>query len=924
MLLHEEYPETPRILHIGDTDGVTLRGVSAENASAERTLDTLEATECIVCEHGPPECDALAVLNDVRERDSSLPFFVVSDDDETIAEAFSMGVTDCVGPEGRNILSHKIERAVTCHRNEQALSRAKTVLEGVSDAVVAIDTEGTIRYANDGFERVLGYDPEEMAGEPLTRVIPDHLESSYEEALQWYAETDERGLDWEYFETVARHRDGHEIPVTLSLRNATDGGEELITGVVRDVSERKAVETELEASRERYRKLVAASPEAILVADTETGNIVDPNAAAEELLDRPRNEICEMRQWEIHPPARRAYYRKIFERHADEGGISRSTDDLSVVRSDGEEVPVEISANRTQLDGRRVIHGIFKNVSERKARERTLAYLRSATRELMTAETKADICKIAVEAAGEELGLPLSGIYLANDEGTVLRPIAVTETTERLLDELPRFEAGEGITWSAFESGEATTSDDEKNGRMAYDLTVSVEQEMVIPLGDHGVFLLGSLSAVELDEYIKDFTEILATNVQSALDRAAREETLSTQRAELVELNRINEVIRDVDQALVQATSREEIEETVVNRLASAGPYEFAWVGENEVSAETVRTVSNAGDATYLEAVETSSDGSNCPVEKAQRTGQAVVIEDVEIDPDFEAWGEETLDGGVQSMAAIPIRYDETCYGVLAVHADRGGAFDDREREVLVELGETMGIAIAAMESRKALASDCVVEVEMEISDADHYFVHVPQELGCTFALQGTTMSATGEIHCFITASGVPSDVVLERTAKADGITDTRLIRERNHECVFEVTYEGPSFVKTLVDRGGTIGYVEADENRARGTVELPTDANIRGAVEAVKNIAPKGRVVAQREREKPEPTATEFRMQLSESLTDRQRTAMETAYLAGFFEWPRDSTGEEVAELLDVSAPTFHQHLRHAEAKLLKTFFDR
>ncbi|MFH5843351.1 PAS domain S-box protein [Haladaptatus sp. CMAA 1909] len=924
MPLHEEYPETPRILHVGDTSGVSLPGISAEAASVERALDALEAAECIVCEHGLPGCDALAVLSEVRERDSSLPFFVVTEDDETIAEAFAMDVTDCIGPEDRTVLSHKIERAVTGYRNEQALSRAKAVLEGVPDAIVTIDTEGTVRYANDGFERVLGYDSKGIAGEPLKRVIPERLESLYEAALRRYSETDERSLDWEYFETRARHSDGHEVPVTLSLRNATDGGEELITGIIRDISERKTVETELEASRERYRKLVATSPEAILVADAETGKIVDANAAAEELLGRPRSEICGMCQWELHPRERQTHYRRIFERHAEEGGIMRNRDDLTVVRSDGEEVPVEISANRTRLDGRRVIHGIFKDVSERKGRERTLAYLRSATRELMTAETKADICKIAVEAAGEELDLPLSGIYLANDEEDVLRPVAVTETTERLLDELPRFEAGEGLTWSAFESGEATTFDDATDARTTYDRPVSVEQEMVIPLSDHGVFLLGSLSAAELDEYVRDFAEILATNVRSALDRATREETLSTQRAELVELNRINEVIRDVDQALVQATSREEIEETVVNRLAAAGPYEFAWVGESEVSAETVRTVANAGDTTYMEAVETAADTCNCPVEQAQTSGRAVVVEDVKIDPDFEAWGEATLDGGVQSMAAIPIRYDETCYGVLAVHANRGGAFDDREREVLVELGETMGMAIAAMESRKALASDCVVEVEMEISDADHYFVRVPQELGCTFTLHGTTMSPTGEIHCFITATGVPSEVVLERTAKADGITDTRLIREGDHECVFEVTYEGPSFVKTLVDRGGAIGYVEANEERARGTVELPADANIRGAVEAVKNIAPKGRVVAQREREKPEPTATEFRMQLSESLTDRQRTAMETAYLAGFFEWPRDSTGEEVAELLDVSAPTFHQHLRHAEAKLLKTFFDR
>ncbi|MFB9807927.1 helix-turn-helix domain-containing protein [Haladaptatus pallidirubidus] len=86
----------------------------------------------------------------------------------------------------------------------------------------------------------------------------------------------------------------------------------------------------------------------------------------------------------------------------------------------------------------------------------------------------------------------------------------------------------------------------------------------------------------------------------------------------------------------------------------------------------------------------------------------------------------------------------------------------------------------------------------------------------------------------------------------------------------------------------------------------------------------PDVRVVAQREREKPEPTVTEFRTTLDESLTDCQWAALETAYLAGFFEWPRNSTGEDVAASLGVSPPTFHQHLRRAQSKLLGTFFDR
>ncbi|WP_234403482.1 helix-turn-helix domain-containing protein [Halarchaeum acidiphilum] len=52
--------------------------------------------------------------------------------------------------------------------------------------------------------------------------------------------------------------------------------------------------------------------------------------------------------------------------------------------------------------------------------------------------------------------------------------------------------------------------------------------------------------------------------------------------------------------------------------------------------------------------------------------------------------------------------------------------------------------------------------------------------------------------------------------------------------------------------------------------------------------------------------------------LTDKQLQALRTAYVNGYFEWPRETTGEDVASELGVSGPTFHQHLRKALARLL------
>ena len=79
--------------------------------------------------------------------------------------------------------------------------------------------------------------------------------------------------------------------------------------------------------------------------------------------------------------------------------------------------------------------------------------------------------------------------------------------------------------------------------------------------------------------------------------------------------------------------------------------------------------------------------------------------------------------------------------------------------------------------------------------------------------------------------------------------------------------------------------------------------------------------LVAQRESDAQ--TEDGFRKELATTLTDRQREAVRTAHFAGFFEWPRERAGEEVASMMDISQTTFTQHLRAAENKLVSALFD-
>jgi len=97
----------------------------------------------------------------------------------------------------------------------------------------------------------------------------------------------------------------------------------------------------------------------------------------------------------------------------------------------------------------------------------------------------------------------------------------------------------------------------------------------------------------------------------------------------------------------------------------------------------------------------------------------------------------------------------------------------------------------------------------------------------------------------------------------------------------------------------------------------------VRSFAERITSTYPSVEFVARRERASAARSKRSFREQLDDHLTDRQREVLEAAYFSGYFEWPREKTGEEIAETLGVAPPTFNQHLRAGERKLFETLFE-
>jgi len=123
-------------------------------------------------------------------------------------------------------------------------------------------------------------------------------------------------------------------------------------------------------------------------------------------------------------------------------------------------------------------------------------------------------------------------------------------------------------------------------------------------------------------------------------------------------------------------------------------------------------------------------------------------------------------------------------------------------------------------------------------------------------------------------------------------------------------------------EHGAVLRTITVDGEQLTVGVELPASRSLREFTKMFESRFPGATLVARREHDRPIQTVQGLRDEITEALTDRQLEALKTAYYSGFFEWPRDSSGQEVAAILDVSQPTFNRHLRATEQKLFAALF--
>jgi PAS domain S-box-containing protein len=301
-------------------------------------------------------------------------------------------------------LSRRARRAprAAASTNESAESGAKYrgLLEAAPDAMVVVNQAGEIVLLNVQAEKQFGYHRDELLGQKVTNIIPEGfaerlIADDLRSAADALAQQIGTGI-----ELTARRKDGSEFPIEIMLSPLESAEGILVTAAIRDISVRKEAEMHLARMEGRYRGLLEAAPDAMVVVN-QGGEIVLLNVQAEKQFGYHRDELLGQKVTNIIPegfaerliadrtrgPPPTRWRRKIGT------GI-----ELTARRKDGSEFPIEIMLSPLESADGTLVTAAIRDISVRKAAEKHLAQMEGRYRGLLEAAPDA---MVVVNQGGE-------------------------------------------------------------------------------------------------------------------------------------------------------------------------------------------------------------------------------------------------------------------------------------------------------------------------------------------------------------------------------------------------------------------------------------------------------------------------------------------------------------------------------------------
>jgi sigma-B regulation protein RsbU (phosphoserine phosphatase) len=236
--------------------------------TAETMSDALKSKvwDIILSDYNMPNFTAPDALKILQDTGIDIPFIIISGGigEDIAVAAMKAGAHDYLMKGHLARLVPAVERELrdaavrTARREtEQSLKdselRYRLLWETATDAVLLMDTDSVIHFANPAVEKVFGYTPDELVGKNLTLVLPERLKSDHKESFTRYLHSGVSESRRRIMETVGRRKEEREVLIEIAFNDMELQGKRWFVAFIRDITERKMAEQELREHEEQFR-----------------------------------------------------------------------------------------------------------------------------------------------------------------------------------------------------------------------------------------------------------------------------------------------------------------------------------------------------------------------------------------------------------------------------------------------------------------------------------------------------------------------------------------------------------------------------------------------------------------------------------------------------------------------------------------------
>jgi PAS domain S-box-containing protein len=247
------------------------------------------------------------------------------------------------------------------------------LLEAAPDAIVVVDQSGKIILLNVQAEKQFGYSRDELVGQKVKNIIPEGfaerlIADGTRSAAEALAQQIGTGI-----ELIARRKDGSEFPIEIMLSPLESAEGTLVTAAIRDISVRKAAEKHLAQMEGRYRGLLEAAPDAMVVVNP-GGEIVLLNVQAEKQFGYSRDELVGQKVKNIIPEGFAERLVADALRSAEDALAQQigTGIELTARRKNGTEFPIELMLSPLESVEGILVTAAIRDITTRKKAEANL------------------------------------------------------------------------------------------------------------------------------------------------------------------------------------------------------------------------------------------------------------------------------------------------------------------------------------------------------------------------------------------------------------------------------------------------------------------------------------------------------------------------------------------------------------------------